>query len=85
MVGRQRTSDQVVVYTAVLVGVSFMLYATAAVGTLYLAAALGLGIGLFVAAWRLRRHPDEAMRFFTWSNGYLALLFVTMAVDVLVA
>ncbi len=82
--GKARTLDHIVTYTAVLVGVSLMLYATGAVGTLYLAAAIVLGAGLFAAAWRLRTHTDEAMRFFTWSNGYLALLFLAMLGDALI-
>jgi protoheme IX farnesyltransferase len=84
VVGRERTVDQIVIYTAVLVGVSFMLAATDVLGSLYLASALILGVGLFTAAWRLRAQPDAAMRFFGWSNAYLALLFIAMAVDALV-
>ncbi len=84
VVGRERTMDHIVIYTAVLVGVSFMLGATDVLSSLYLVSALILGIGLFTAAWRLRAHPDAAMRFFGWSNAYLALLFLAMAVDVLI-
>ncbi len=81
VVGRARTLDHIVVYTFVLVGVSLMLYATAAVGVIYLVAAIMLGGGLMAAAWRLRSRPEESMTFFGWSNGYLALLFVAMLVD----
>lgn len=84
VVGRKRTVDHIVVYTAILVGVSFMLATTPVVGALYLGSALVLGIGIFVAAWRLRSQPTGSMRFFGWSNIYLALLFVSMAVDSLV-
>jgi protoheme IX farnesyltransferase len=82
--GIERTVDQIVIYSAVLVAVSFMLAATPAVGWLYLGAALVLGVGLFGAAWRLRADSAASMRFFVWSNAYLALLFVAMAVDVLI-
>ncbi len=83
VVGRERTTDHIVVYTLVLGGVALMLYATGAVGMLYLVAAIVLSAGLLAAAWRLRSHPEDAMRFFTWSNAYLALLFVAMLVDAL--
>jgi heme O synthase-like polyprenyltransferase len=72
------------VYTAVLIGVSLMLYPTGAVGMLYLVAAVVLGLGLFAAAWRLRSEPEAAMRFFGWSNGYLATLFLAMLVDAVI-
>ncbi len=81
--GRKRTVDHIVMYTVVLVGVSLMLVPTGTVGVLYLAAASLLGIALFLAAWRLRTHEGEAMRFFHWSNGYLATLFVAMLADAL--
>ena len=84
VVGRERTVTHIVLYTAVLVGVSLMLAATDAVGVIYLVSAVVLGMGLFAAAWRLRAHDEEAMRFFTWSNGYLALLFLAMLADALV-
>jgi hypothetical protein len=42
-------------------------------------------VGLVVAALRLRRLPAEAMRFFGWTNLYLAGIFLAMAVDVLLS
>ena len=45
-----------------------------------------LGVWFMIAALRLVRgmDPDRAIRFFTFSNTYLALLFLAVAVDVLV-
>jgi protoheme IX farnesyltransferase len=81
VVGKARTLEQIELYTIVLVGVSLLLYPTGAVGWIYLVAALGLGVWLYRAARRLHRRPGESMRFFGYSNLYLAALFVMMAVD----
>jgi protoheme IX farnesyltransferase len=84
VVGRRRTLEQILVYTVVLVGVSLLLYPTAAVGEIYLAAALALGVWIYLSARRLQRRPGEAMRFFGFSNLYLAVLFTAIAVDALI-
>jgi protoheme IX farnesyltransferase len=84
VVGRVRTLEQIERYTIVLVGVSLLLYPTGAVGWIYLASALGLGVWLYRSARRLHRRPGESMRFFGFSNLYLAALFIMMAVDALV-
>lgn len=82
--GTETTIEHIVTYTYVMVGVSLLLYPTGAVGWLYLLVALALGAWMIVRARRLRRFPGEVMRFFAYSNVYLAALFVAMAVDVLV-
>jgi protoheme IX farnesyltransferase len=82
--GRRRTLEQISLYTVVLVGVSLLLYPTGVVGLGYVVAAALLGGWLLAAAWRLERRPGEAMRFFGFSNLYLALLFIAIAVDALI-
>ncbi len=84
VVGRQATLEQIELYTLVLVGVSLLLYPTGSVGWIYLVSAVVLGVWLYRAARRLHRRPGESMRFFGFSNLYLAALFVMMAVDALV-
>ena len=84
VVGRMKTLEQIELYTLVLVGVSLLLYPTGAVDWIYLVSAIGLGIWLYRAARRLHRRPGESMRFFGFSNLYLAALFIMMAVDALV-
>jgi protoheme IX farnesyltransferase len=78
---------QIVVYSFVVVACSFLLPVTTSdVGVIYLASAAVLGV-LFVAqAIRLARDatPQRAIKLFTYSNTYLALLFAAVAVDVLV-
>lgn len=84
VVGPRRTIEHIEAYTWVLVGVSLLLYPTGAVGLIYLVSALVLGAWLLSAAYRLQRRTGEAMRFFGFSNLYLALLSLAMIVDVLV-
>jgi protoheme IX farnesyltransferase len=84
VVGERGTIEYILRYTGVLVGVSLMLFASGAVGAIYLVTALVLGAGLVWAAFRLRAQPAEAMRFFTWTNIYLATLFAAILVDGLV-
>lgn len=83
VVGVERTVTHIFVYSIVVAGVSLMLASTDPLGAIYLGSALVLGASLVGAARRLRRRPGEAMRFFAWSNAYLATLFSAMAVDVL--
>ena len=56
-------------------------------GALYLVAAVALGAAFLWLAWRLRRElvPARAAVLFHYSLAYLALLFVAMAVDPLIA
>ena len=53
---------------------------------IYIAVAVVLGVGFIWQADRLRRDlsPERAIRLFTFSNTYLALLFAAVAVDALV-
>jgi protoheme IX farnesyltransferase len=83
VVGPRPTLDHIVWYTVALVGGSLLLYPTDAVGGVYLVSALALGAWIIVAALQLRRRPVQAMRFFGFSNVYLAVLFTAIAVDVL--
>lgn len=81
VVGVERALDHILAYSVVLVGVSLLLFATGAVGWIYLATAAELGAWLVYGTWRLRRDPGEAMRFFGYSNVYLAVLFLAIAID----
>ena len=85
--GDTDTARQIVVYTFVLVAVTLVPFLWGTLGQLYLVAALLLG-GSFVAlALRLRQEitPRRAGVLFHFSLAYLALLFVAMAIDPLVA
>jgi heme o synthase len=84
--GERETTRQILVYTAVLVGVSLLPLAWAMFGLVYAAAAIGLGATFVALACRLRTAatPRGAALLFHYSLAYLALLFVAMAVDPLV-
>jgi heme o synthase len=68
------------------VAITFALLRYEAMGGVYVAAALTLGALFLWRALRLRRDtsPREAMRLFSFSNTYLALLFAAIAIDTLV-
>jgi heme o synthase len=77
---------QMLLYSIVVVGVSLTLGLTTTVGVVYVAAAVLLGAFFVGGAWQLHRAPDatRAIRFFGYSNLYLAALFVAVAVDTLI-
>jgi heme o synthase len=85
----QSVARQIVVYSYVMVATSLLLWPVAETGWFYPAAALVLGVAFLVEAHlmlaRASRSDDltavKPMRLFHWSNMYLSLLFVSVAVD----
>ncbi len=86
VVGTAAAARQILVYAIVTVVVSFALVPVADLGWIYGVAALALGIFFVLGAADLVRRPtpEGALRFFHFSNTYLAALFVAIAADVLV-
>jgi heme o synthase len=84
--GARETSTQILYYTVLLVAVTLLLYPAGRMGAVYLAAAVALGGAFIWRALELRRDLDgrRAIRLFSFSNQYLALLFLAMAVDAVV-
>jgi heme o synthase len=84
--GVASAARQIVVYSVIVVAVTLVLFRFEAMGVVYLVAAVGLGAALIWQALALRREttPKRAMRLFSFSNTYLALLFAAIAVDTLV-
>jgi protoheme IX farnesyltransferase len=85
--GERETVKQILLYTLVLIAVTLVPFAIGLSGVPYLAAALVLG-GIFLwLALRLRSDlvPRQAAVLFHYSLAYLALLFVALAVDPLLA
>jgi heme o synthase len=80
---------QIVVYSWLTVATSLLLWPVADTGWVYPGAAVVLGCLFLVEAHRLDRraqHTEDpvamkAMRLFHWSNAYLALLFLAVALD----
>jgi heme o synthase len=84
--GARETSTQILYYTVLLVAVTLLLYPAGRMGALYLAAAVALGGAFIWRALELRRDLTgrRAIRLFSFSNTYLALLFCAMALDAVI-
>jgi protoheme IX farnesyltransferase len=84
--GATETSTQILYYTVLLVTVTLLLYPAGRMGAIYLASAVALGAAFIWRALGLRRDlsSKRAIRLFSFSNRYLALLFLAMAVDAVV-
>ena len=88
--GVRETARQIVLYSALMVAISLVLYPVAPMGLIYLGAAVVLGAIFLGEAWKLWRRAEseedpKPMRLFHWSITYLTLLFAAMAVDKLVS
>jgi protoheme IX farnesyltransferase len=77
------TAWRILLYTLLLVGLTVLFAPVAGMGGLYVTAALVLGAVFTYFAVRLLREgtPALAMRVFSWSISYIALLFGAMAAD----
>jgi heme o synthase len=85
--GEDETARQIVLYTGALVAFTLAPAIWGMFGLTYLLAAAALG-GVFLwLAWRLRRErtPARAKILFHYSLAYLALLFLAMALDAVIA
>jgi protoheme IX farnesyltransferase len=84
--GVEAATRQILVYAGAVALVSLTLPLTVTMTPIYPAVAVVLGLAFVVGAELLRRDPSpaQAIRFFTFSNTYLALLFTAVAVDTLV-
>ena len=89
--GEAEVAKQIVRYSLVMVATSLLLWPVAQTGLLYPVAAAVLGGAFMVEAYRLRGRiragatgpAARPMRLFHWSNTYLTLLFLAVAVDTL--
>ncbi len=86
----RRTAFEILLYTALLVGVSLLFAPVAHMGPVYLGVAAAAGLVYLVLAARLwhraradRATTGDAMRLFGYSITYLTVLFVAMGVDAL--
>jgi protoheme IX farnesyltransferase len=84
--GVEAATRQILVYAGAVALISLTLPLTVTMTPIYPAVAVVLGLAFVVGAELLRRDPSpaQAIRFFTFSNTYLALLFTAVAVDTLV-
>jgi protoheme IX farnesyltransferase len=84
--GDRAAARQILVYSVVVVAVTFALLAFDDMGVLYVVAAAVLGALFIVRAVRLEQEvtPTRAIQLFSFSNTYLAVLFAAIAVDTLI-
>ncbi len=87
--GAKVVARQIVAYSYVMVATSLALWPIAPTGWFYPVVAVVLGVAFLIEAHLLlgrARHSDDVvdlkpMRLFHWSNMYLSLLFVGVALD----
>ncbi len=87
--GAKQVARQIVTYSYVMVATSLLLWPVASTGWLYPTAAALLGAAFLVESHLLLRRAATSdnvvdlkpMRLFHWSNMYLSLLFVAVALD----
>jgi heme o synthase len=87
--GAKVVARQIVAYSYVMVATSLLLWPVAATGWLYPVVAAVLGAAFLVESHLLLRRSAQSddvvalrpMRLFHWSNMYLSLLFVAIALD----
>ena len=84
--GVEATARQIAGYAMLTAAATLALTFTGTVGNLYAISVLVLGAVFVTRAFALMRDasPPRAIRFFGWSNVYLMLVFVAVAVDTLV-
>ncbi len=81
------TSIRIIAYTVVLWALSVVVWPVADLGYLYLGAAVVLGAVFLAYAVQLYQTGTvkSAMRLFVYSNAYISMLFIAMAVDQVIA
>ena len=84
--GVELTTRRIAAYATITVSLTFAMTLTNDVGRVYAAAVFVLGALFVTRSFALVREPSprRAIRFFAWSNVYLMLVFVAVAVDALV-
>lgn len=84
--GIQATKKSILLYTVLMLALTTMFYATAAVGLIYLVFSAAAGIVFVYYAWRLIRRPEieGAKALYLYSLLYLAVLFTAIIADSLV-
>jgi protoheme IX farnesyltransferase len=84
--GIELTTRRIAAYATITVALTFAMTLTNDVGRVYAGSVFVLGALFVTRSFALVRDPtpQRAIRFFGWSNIYLMLVFVAVAVDALV-
>jgi protoheme IX farnesyltransferase len=82
--GEAETRRQILLYTILLYAVTQLPFCAGGFGLVYLAGSMTLGAGFIYCAVQLLRSADRrwALRTYLFSLAYLALLFLTMPIDI---
>lgn len=85
--GERETTYQMMLYSLVMVATTLILVPLQFMGLLYLVGATGLGVIFLWYSWKVnqQRTPSAALSLYKFSLLYLALLFVVMMADRLIA
>lgn len=88
--GKEKTSTAILIYACTTVATSFILLFDTDLSWIYGIVAVATGGWFCYEALLLARHASDLhrgkyMKFFHLSNGYLALLFIAIAVDALIS
>jgi len=83
VVGEKETTYQIFLYSILLVTLTVLPFTFNMLSWVYLVAALGLGLFFIYLAWKLWRNYSKSLskRLYKYSQAYLALLFLIMALD----
>jgi protoheme IX farnesyltransferase len=83
VVGEKETAYQIFLYSILLITLTLLPFTFNMMSLAYLIAAIGLGVPFIYLAWKLWRNYSKSVskRLYKFSQAYLALLFLVMAVD----
>ena len=81
--GEEKTRNQILIYTVILIVVTLLLPILNLAGTIYLVSAIVLGAFLLYAAWQVFRVGGNkvAWTMYRWSSMYLAFIFLALIID----
>ncbi len=83
VVGERETTYQIFLYTILLITLTLLPITFGMLSLVYFVVAIALGLPFLYLAWKLWRNFDKACskRLYKFSQLYLALLFLVMAID----
>ena len=83
VMGEQETTYQIFLYSILLITVTLLPFTFGMLGWFYLIVATVLGARFIQLAWQLWRDYNKAVsrKLYKYSQSYLALLFIVMAID----
>ena len=83
MIGEKETTYQILLYSALLITITLLPFTFGMLSWFYLAIAALLGARFMQLAWQLWRNYTKATsrKLYKYSQSYLAVLFIIMALD----